>query len=607
MQTSSTSFTTNSMNTMSASQRFNGMIREKATKKLRNILFHFFDYITVTAPSMRGLQAFISIWRIIEFIGPSLCVGYIDFWGKGTNLMKTMDVISIIFHIFPGSELRKQVAHWFLIAEGCFFLLIILYVLLSAIYYHKYAQLPDFVPVSIFFIFSTFGYILPPIGMNFIGEIAGYMIQNPKEEVDGIKIFAMIFAFCAFFCFMVIFTTVYSVTLSFRSDSLTTIIPTNQSLITTLTLLVTFFPACGSKIVSMTTTIIFNLLAAITYAVSILVLFSKGGFVNQTYLKAMVSTATTGIIFCIIVALYVGSGNLATEVIIIIFVVVWIIVFILTSVGINRKTSKSLMMLDVILDDQESFNLIRNPRQFCQIVVDGFRNAHPSVLNFSVFKIAIEKWPKNYDIWLLFAKFMAIYPEQTQQLSYITIGMMQNKMKGNFAKHTMQQIGAAVKQRETNLIPELKTKIDRIGRKVSSNKAKIRYIWDLVLQGNVQELEPIIGRAYTSIIDTNIAFTHLIHMYPNNRFVARAYARFVRDVVADHEKHAELSSKVTNLQRGIQVEPDLYHDLGMYAFPNLPKQLESAKQISHQQGNITEDTLTQEIDGDDEKLQLMQK
>ncbi|OHS95018.1 hypothetical protein TRFO_10723 [Tritrichomonas foetus] len=190
---SSTGFTSNSFNSGSFSRRYKGLIKEKPLKTYRNLLFRLFDYIAVVAPQMRGLQNFISVWRIIELIGPSLCVGYTTFWGPGSNMLKTMDIVSILFHIFPGEDLRKRVAPFFLIGEGCFFLLLILFVFFAAQYYEKHAQLPSYIPTAIFFIFSTFGYILPPIGMNFIGELVGYMIHD-GSEATALRIFGIIFA-----------------------------------------------------------------------------------------------------------------------------------------------------------------------------------------------------------------------------------------------------------------------------------------------------------------------------------------------------------------------------------------------------------------------------
>ena len=601
LATSASSFSTNSFNSASVTRRYNGMIREKTTKKARNLLFRLFDYIGMVAPNMRGLQAFITIWRMIQIFGPAMCVGYRDFWGEDSILLQSVDIISILFHIFPTSDLRKLIAPTFLIAEGIFFLLIIGYIFAAGVYYDKNAQLPRFVPTSIFFIFSTVGYILPPIGMNLIGEQIGYMIQD-SSQINGFTIFAIVFVLLVFILFMIIFTIGYAVTINFRSDSLMTVVPTNQSVITVMILLVTFFPACGSKIVSSVTTIILNLLTIVSYVIMLYLFFNKGGFVYLLHLKAAVATVVSGIILILIVTIFILLKMLATEVILVVFVAIWIICFFATNYVFNYITRKSMTLLDGLMSEEISFDSIKSPRTFCDTIVCGFRNAHPFCLSYDVFRPAIEKWPKNYDIWLLFAKFTAIYPEINQQLSFIGISMMQNKMKGGFAKHTMQQISTVLRQRESNLIPELKSKLDNIGRKVQSTKAKIRYLWDLVLQGSVKELEPVILRCYESVNRVNVEFIHLISMFPNNRFVARSYTRFLRDVVADHQAQAEWTQKLNSLQRGLMVHPDISHELGILAFPILPQKLSlsNAPPPSIIPSNTTEDTLLQDVDISDD-------
>ncbi|OHS97016.1 Adenylate and Guanylate cyclase catalytic domain containing protein [Tritrichomonas foetus] len=213
-----------------------------------------------------------------------------------------------------------------------------------------------------------------------------------------------------------------------------------------------------------------------------------------------------------------------------------------------------------------------------------------------------ERFPKSLQVWIIFAKFTAIYPEESQQLSFIIHGMMKNRMKGSFAKHTILQIMAIIKQREPNLIPELKKKLNYIGKHVSSCKAKVRYIWELVLQGNVNEMEGMIIKANKSIKSTNSEFQELIGKFPNNRFVARAYVRFLRDVVADHQKSSEWASKCNLLHKGLPVTPDNAHELGVLAFPNLPKEQKAIRHQATFNNNFTEDTLTQEIDENEESV-----
>jgi hypothetical protein len=126
-----------------------------------------------------------------------------------------------------------------------------------------------------------------------------------------------------------------------------------------------------------------------------------------------------------------------------------------------------------------------------------------------LFKLGIERWPADVNAWLLFAKMTAVLPEETQQLNWISLGKMQNGVTGSLAQHTQHQIHSIRRQREANLVPELKSKLDRIAKQVQHTKHKIRYIWDLILQQNIKELEVVISRAFHAIDHCEAEFLHL--------------------------------------------------------------------------------------------------
>ena len=162
-------------------------------------------------------------------------------------------------------------------------------------------------------------------------------------------------------------------------------------------------------------------------------------------------------------------------------------------------------------------------------------------------------------MWFLFAKFTAIYPECTNQPDWIAITMMQNHVKGRLAKATLGQIKSVTRQRETNLIQSLKIKLNSISKKVQNAKHRVRYVWDLIIQGNVHELEGGILRAASIVEECETEFHHMLRIYPNSRFVARSYSMFLRDVIGDYDEHMKWQQNIANLQRGISLFPDQAH------------------------------------------------
>lgn len=159
-------------------------------------------------------------------------------------------------------------------------------------------------------------------------------------------------------------------------------------------------------------------------------------------------------------------------------------------------------------------------------------------------------------------------------------------------------------QRETNLIHKLKSRLDKINKQVQSAKHRLRYSIDLILQGNIKDLDGAFSNAYNNIMKTEAEFKHLLRLYPNNRFVSRSYTRFLRDIIGEPEKYREWSSKTQTLQKGIMVKPDESHALGMKAFPNLPKTIDVNAITDECNSFSSEENLTVENVMDEEEAAL---
>ncbi|OHT10600.1 Adenylate and Guanylate cyclase catalytic domain containing protein [Tritrichomonas foetus] len=570
-------FSGKSFRSSSASVRYNGMINESFYKKFRNNLFHLFDYISTEASPMIYLQNIMSILRVYQLIIPSLCIGYSKIYIEGTVLYKTMSIISVPAHIIP-VHVRDQYSIYFLYGYFVFFIIFYLFLAITAIYFKKNARLPKIIPNILYAIICSLGYYLHPIAAQFTGEIIGQMISQTNDRINEFNIAAVVLTIMVIVSYMYIFSQIYSLSITFRHDSLTTIVPEIQSSLCFIILLLTFVSALASKI-SYIPRILLTFLVSLGYLSSPIIYLSKGGFVSVFHLKAISATTLTGGVSMSIVGIIDILNQESSDVLVGIYVGGWIVAYILVSFIIKCRAKKALSVLDLYQDDPYSIESIKTASVFCDTIITGFRSAHPACLSFRPFKCAIDKWPKAFDIWLIFAKFTAIYPEETQQLEYIIVGMQQNKVHGSLAKHTIRQIESIIMQREQNLIPELKNKIDLISKHVLQIKAKLRYIWDLALQGNTNELESIIGRAYDSVQKTNTEYIHLLSRFPNNRFVVRSYARYVKEVICDSNKSAEWGSKVLALQRGQRIADDHAQTLGLRAFPNLPENLRNQKPI----------------------------
>ncbi|EAY04508.1 Adenylate and Guanylate cyclase catalytic domain containing protein [Trichomonas vaginalis G3] len=569
---------------------------------MRNNFFILFDYVTTASPPYYFLHVIFSIWRILQFFGPSFCTRYYSFWGKDTTMSTVNDVLSFFFSIVPAS-FHDVATPYFMLIFSCLFIVFYIFIIICAQVYSKQAKLPKVVPPILTVFFGTAGYILPPIACEMAAETIGRMIYNKHEYVNAMNIIGIILVVFTVSVYVWLVAAIYSVTITFRPDSLQTIVPSVQVSVILVTLTLYTITGVASEL-SLYPRVVFTLLGAVVYLSTLFATNQYGGFVVIGYKKAIFASSISGIILLCICVIFELVNTHGKEYVILAILALWIIIYFVCNFYLEHETSKSLIILDEIEESPDRFTeLIKSKNHFSNVVIAGFRYAHPLCLSWKIYKAGIEHWPKDIKIWLSFSKFIAIYPAETQQLDWVANNIMQNKLKGSLAKHTLQQIQTIIRQREANLIPELKSKLDKIGKQVQATKHKVRYIWDLIIQGNVHELESVVHRAYIAIDNCEAEFQHLIRMFPNSRFVARSYSRFLRDVVADFAEYNKWKQNVMLLQRGVSVIPDQTHEFGLRAFPLLPQVIDYSEDDQMNANILTENTLTQEIEPEDEHLE----
>ncbi|OHT01476.1 Adenylate and Guanylate cyclase catalytic domain containing protein [Tritrichomonas foetus] len=596
-------FTTNNvgLSSISTSAKYRGMIQESGYKKIRNSFFVLFDYISTTSPPFYSLHTVIGLWRILQIIGPSFAVQYPGFWGDGTTMKKVFDIISITFHLIPGFA-REEAAIYVLYVYSTIFIICFIGISVAAFVLTKSSKLPVLVSNAFTIFFSTGGYLLHPVAMNLEGELIGRLIMQ-KEDFSVAKIIAIILAFETVVLYIWLYSNMYSVSITFKPDSLMAAIPITGTFTLVSNILITFITGFASQF-NKIPCVLLTVVAMFLYGVSIFILFDKGGLVTFWHIKCNAASYLTGVLQLFVVIILELLEKAANEIVMVIFIVVWFLCYLLFSFYLGKRAIKSLFTLDE-LANESNYENIKSPRVLCNLIINGFRFSHEICISHAIFKKGVELWPKNVEIWYLYAKFNVIYPDNQQQMIFISMGILQNKLSGSLAKHMLQQIHSIMKQRESNLIPDLKMKLDKIGKQVQSTKHKIRYIWDLVLQGNLKELERVIGNAYRSIESCETEFNHFLRQFPNNRFVARAYCRFLRDVVADHAGNKVWLTNVAELQKGNTIKDDQTYLYGIHAFPNLPRETDIHLQQTQQNNiGITDDTFTQEIEIDDEHAAL---
>lgn len=554
----------------SLSQKYNGLVRRSPYKRMRSNLIQTANYIYTVAPHFQVMHAIVTFFRIFQLAGACLMESSV-IWATDSTSVGTVSIVSIFEHLVPASN-REEGSIPFVYAHFALSVVFLVIIFGSSYYFVKNAKLPSFLSSLIVIWFGAFNFVLHPIGLTLAFEYLAKVIFVDGYDYNIIN--AVLLPVLELFVFLVyawLYSTVIVQTLIFRPTSLMTVMipPAIYLYISTNVLSLLFgFAAQADKWVRMGICIV----SAFIYGFTAYLPFYLGGFVNQTLGACIFAAAASGgmmcIVFCVIVITQVRIGLPLLFALVVLF----ILLSLMMKIIMMRLTLRNLIALDRYLE-QNTMDLFNSPNKLINIIVDGMSIAHPCCINWDIFKNAMDKWPTNTKMWFLFAKFCSIYPEDTTTIAWIYHSIMATKLRGSTARTIKEQALSITRQRESNLSPSLKLKINQAQKQVTSTKHKLRHVWDLAIQGNIGEMEAAIKRFYKELEKNDAEFKHLFRQYPNNRFVTRSYARFCKELKADHAEYVESLEKSKNLQRGINVNEDMTHTLGLLAYPHLPQHI----------------------------------
>ena len=587
---------------LSSNAKFGGMVKKKAIKRLRNYLFLLIGYIDTISPHFLTMHTIIMFFRILQLIGPALFVASERFFIMGTLEQKFVSYFSVLFHIVPVEYRFKATIY----IELIYFIIILIYfitLITSSLVYKTTSKLPKLV-ISIFSAFDrSVMFIIHPIALQMASQDFSRLLIGMETYTS--KTVAIVGVSVTYFCALT-YTFVYaktmSLTFSFRPNSLLSTSHIPQLYLMSATYLSTVVSGTATYLSKIPCVILVFLTCIISILASLTV-FLPASFVRTLDMRLVFTTGMAGGFLSFIVGIYAIIDKKASMILLFIGIGIFTIVMISSFPIIDRYEKKSLKKLDEIDDDQNIADHFKKPHQLIRDACIGFKYAHPICLNWSIFKAGSEIWPDSSEVWAIFGKFVAIYPEENGLLSYIIRNIVTKKLKGNFAKQTIAQGRTILAQRDTSLSPDLKKKMQHIGKTVHHSKRKLRHIWDIVIQGNTHEMETAVNNAYKTIIKTEAEFNHVLVQYPNNRFIARSYARFLQELKADLKGFQEWVEKVKILQRGLSATPDNTNIMGIEAFPNLPPVLSVKNDGGAIQTTMeTESAFQLEVEIEDEQI-----
>ena len=552
-------------------EKYRGLIKESFIRKIRNSLYNFYSYAYITANDFDIVHYVMSFWRLWQFMVPCLAANY-PIWNISSFSGQLVNIITIIGQFIPVQS-REIAALPFVIACIIVDFLLIIVVSIFGYILIAQAQLPHFVANVIVFLSTSLFLLIQYPCAQFVGETLGQWIMGTNHYSTAATAVCTILGIVAYHIYFFIVRNLISMSVMFRPFSLLTISHKTQTLFFSAGSIISLLCGIASQLDKIPR-IILTVVMAILYFLCIFTEFYHGGLVRAIEGTAITATAASSCIMTIVIIVFDVLDQNGSELIVVALIFVWIISYFIASRIIINKKNNYIFVLDTILDNDEEFeNIIKSVNYFFNVASFGFSIGHPICLNWSILQLASNRWPGNMDVWQLFLKFSVIYPEETYISNGVCKSITENHIDSNYARQTLAEMASILRTRESSLTLRLKEKLNAVVKHANSTKHKLRNVWDIVIQGNIAEMETAINNTHDSMQKVITGFNHLIRQYPNNRFITRSYSRFLFDVCADFKGFQKYDNDTKLLHRGIMANPDKAHSLGVKAFPGLPDNL----------------------------------
>lgn len=259
---------------------------------------------------------------------------------------------------------------------------------------------------------------------------------------------------------------------------------------------------------------VFVLISACFYLFTLISIHNKIGMTNPMD-TLFESLSIVGIIGCVIHSVLTFTGVKANEIYMIGLVLCLLTLYFLVMNFHQRFQAKNLVLLDGIEDSDLNLGSISSCSHFLSLVRDGFLTGHPILTTWKLNKFGILTWPENIFMHIIFAKLVAIYENESNELQSIMSELSRAKLKNISGKHLLIEIETLFGRREINYTSRVERQLKQADNSVKKAKERIHQIWELILQGQTMELERYIANALKIEQRTEKEYQGSLRTFPN--------------------------------------------------------------------------------------------
>ena len=515
-------------------------------------LYSFFGKInvSVTTPTFLGYIYYI-IFVVQSFL-PAFLIDCEDLWPRESLMTMIMYVLGYTFQGPQNSIKSARVPMSFVVALIFFILIIIL--IYRAKTFQKIGRVSS---AETKFILFTFKSIMPLFCPHLMAGVSISFNEIINDKKIGLNIVQIIVSIVVFGLYIFLFHTVVSPRVLLEDT------PAHE-----------WFPLLS--VVGTVNTTFLSLISGIAGCVegknragcSIFMFIESTlcGFIifylngNIKMIFGIVSSATC--IASAVASLLVTidlflTSPLSPEILFVVSVIVYVVLIVVLKILKQMQVTKIMQFLENLMDSRELSDEIlkqnyTRPFKFLSDVRSAIELWHPYLLSFDIFEFAVEKWPDNFNVLILYARILTFFPRKNTRL--MNIASMIAKLPEKSSRNSyLYQFRHLARTRQTSMTKLVQQKLEEINSKKEITMALMRQFWENILQKNIVNFWADSDRVHDHIAELDSILAQLLDDYPNNFKVLQAYLDFVqnlkRDYLEDRNPQAKWPDQIRSCTR----------------------------------------------------------
>ncbi|OHS93746.1 hypothetical protein TRFO_11517 [Tritrichomonas foetus] len=573
---------------VSRRQKYRRLLKRRTLKNFRDDCFRFFDYVYTMAPAHENVILVMRVYHFIQMTAVLLSPYNTDLWPKGSLLGRIINIFAVItnFCTADASELA------FIIITSLLYLALvafICYLYWNLRVFQKYTKINAFAINLICIVLNAFvSCFLIVLGVNFSKGLNSF-IHGKEYLVMHIILFIIgILLACVFFLLQVIFVTP---SLTFRPQTIHLLDAKSAAFYFASVYLNSLFSSLSGSILNAIPLFIIFVILLCFHIIEYLRPDYWGSYEMRGKFIAFYEMCT---VFVLVESFLFLFDQTMNEIVIFVAIIFYIIMRIVNNFYVNYVNKCYLQLCEKAFNEPDLFDKIEIG-QVVQILKIGFEFGHQYCHSWHAFEVAEKCYPGNKRILFLFMRYAAIYPDDAAMLKLATRQVQKAKKHSLEMKYLLFQMYSLYQQRERGLSKSLKKKLSHILEKTEKCRNQMRFIWESVIRGNITDLETLSMALKKNEEDIQREYNQLCLVYPNNPYVASAFAAFLGDIMCKDKEASEYVTIYRLLRNGARTRIERTYFFATSHIKTLPTEAKHAEMIATKLINPRNDSHSQSI------------